>query len=83
MAQQAKILLSTINPEIFNLRFPDNFLSPALSTLDTLYSVKLKPFYFKKKGDSVATIINIDGLSINNPFVVPKDNNTNFILTTP
>ena len=82
MAQQAKILVPTVSPEIFNLRFPDNVLSPALSTVDTFYSVESKPFYFKQKGDSEARIINIDGLGINNPFVVPRQDN-NFILTTP
>lgn len=78
---QAKILIPTVSPEIFNLRFPDNVLSPALSTVDTFYSVESKPFYYKQKGDSEARIINIDNIGINNPFVVATNNN--FILTTP
>ena len=80
MAQQGKTLIPTFTPEIFPLRFPDNFMSEALSTIDTLYSVESKPFYFKTKG-SDAKIITIDGLGINN--LIVQRTQDNFILTTP
>lgn len=81
MAQQAKILIPNISSEVFNLRFPDNFITPALSKIDTLYSVSSKSFYYKQKGDTEAKTITIDNLGINNPFVVPTKDN--IILMTP
>lgn len=78
MAQQGQILLPSISSEVFNLRFPDNFLTPALSSIDTLYSASAKSFYFKQKGDSEAITVNIDFQSLNNPFVT-----NNSTLATP
>lgn len=81
MAQQGSILLPTIAQDVYGQRFTDNFLTPALSSIDVLYSVSEKSFYYKAVGDTQATTVKIDFQGLNNA-IVTKAADNKIILTT-